>query len=96
MLYHDEQKKVAQNYALIITKKISKNKYEAITKNYISKKMSFEVISTKLTKIRKIKIVKISTESNDNAEIVNTPMSKITIELNENLNLCKNDIFRII
>jgi hypothetical protein len=95
MLYHEDQKVVKQNFAFTITKKINDSTYEILTRNNIKKTDVFEVISPKLAKIEKVKIIKMIDKNKNDLEICPTPMSVLTIEIDKSLPIDINDIGRI-
>jgi hypothetical protein len=96
MLYHEEQKKVSQLYAMQILKKVSKYEYEVISRNYFTIKNKFNVIAKNINDIETIKIKEaIDIKNGYKFNVINVPMSKLLIKINKDLNLLPGDILRI-
>lgn len=83
MLYHDEEKNPNQDYYFTIDKKISDNMYEITARNYFEKKYKIKLITPKNE--YKILINKIINEDNKDIDVVNNPMNKYLIIINENI-----------
>ncbi len=94
MLYHDVQSKVNQIFAFVVYKKISNDTYEVISRNNFNKDMEFTIIGPNHQNIKtKIKFIK--DKLGNLISAVKTPMSKISITFDQQLELDKNDIARI-
>ena len=94
MIDSSVQKRVYQNYAFIVNKKLSANKFEIISKNYFIKDSEFEAIGKNHKKIS-FKIKTIYDKDNNSIDIVNQPMQTLIIVTDQDLNLDINDICRI-
>ena len=94
MIDSSVQKRVYQNYAFIVNKKLSANKFEIISKNYFIKDSEFEAIGKNHKKIS-FKIKTIYDKGNNSIDIVNQPMQTLIIVTDQDLNLDINDICRI-
>ena len=94
MIDSSVQKRVYQNYAFIVNKKLSANKFEIISKNYFMKDSEFEAIGKNHKKIG-FKIKTIYDKGNNSIDIVNQPMQTLIIVTDQDLNLDINDICRI-
>ncbi len=94
MLYHDVPNKVNQVFAFVIYKKEPDGSYSVISRNNFNKNQTFEIIGpnhqTLTTKIKQI-----FDEQNNSIETVPTPMSKVRIKFDQEINLDPNDIARI-
>jgi hypothetical protein len=95
MLYHEIPKNVNQLFAMIVNKKIDKFTYQVTSRNYFKLTDTFEVLAKSLERIEIITIKSIHNENNLPIDIVNTPMSKLTIKIDKDLNLFPNDMIRI-
>lgn len=94
MLYHDEEKVVKQDFAFQVAKEIEPKKYLIIARNYFEKKMDFEIFGpNKNSEIRRIKILSIKDQENNEYDISRTPMKKLIIETDDLM--YENDIGRI-
>ena len=94
MIDSSVQKRVYQNYAFIVNKKLSANKFEIISKNCFIKDSEFEAIGKNHKKIS-FKIKTIYDKGNNSIDIVNQPMQTLIIVTDQDLNLDINDICRI-
>ena len=94
MIDSSVQKRVYQNYAFIVNKKLSANKFEIISKNCFIKDSEFEAIGKNHKKIS-FKIKTIYDKDNNSIDIVNQPMQTLIIVTDQDLNLDINDICRI-
>lgn len=83
MLYHDEQQNPNQNYVFTIDNRISNNIYQITSKNYFDINMNFILITPK--KEYKIKIEKIINNDGVEINVVQTPMSKLIVTLNKDI-----------
>lgn len=79
MLYHDEQKTVTQTYVFVINKKNDDGWYDITSKNYFDLNMKLKLITPKNE--YKIKILEIMNAENLRVSAVKTPMSKVRIKL---------------
>lgn len=95
MLYHDEEKKLTQNYAFIIKNKHS-NFYQVITKNKIKVNDEIEIISPRHQNKIKTKIIRIMNSNFADIDSCPTPMSKIYLQFETTKELDYPDIGRII
>jgi hypothetical protein len=94
MLYHDEERTVKQDFAFQVIKEIEPMKYLVTARNYFEKKMDFEIFGpNKNSDIRRVKIISIKDEKNNDIEVSRTPMKQLIIETNEIM--YENDIGRI-
>lgn len=80
MLYHDDSKKLAQDFVFVINKKVGPKLFEITSKNYFDLKMSFMIIQPKGPNV-KVNIVKVLDIDHNSILTVNTPMTKCIIEL---------------
>jgi hypothetical protein len=97
MLYHEKKQLVNQAYAMQILDRVDKYRYEVISRNYFKRSNLFEVLGKNLNNIPKIKIKNIKRMKDSiSVNIVNTPMTKLIITIDKNLNLSNGDILRII
>lgn len=97
LIYHESNKPYIkqQNFVFIVTKQISKNKYEIISKNYFTIKNEIEILSPNCS-LQKIKLKNIYDIANEcNVNIVNKPMFKYIIEPKNHATLKINDLGRI-
>jgi len=95
MLYRDEEKKLAQNFAFLIEKKLDDGKYEITSKNFFTCDNTFEVIGKDHDLINDIKVTEIFDVKTDAVvDRVNKPMYKYIIKTNCN-KLDVGDIGRI-
>jgi hypothetical protein len=81
-------------FVLTIDKKINENTYKVTSRNYFTINDTFEVLSTTLEHIIKVKIKSIKNNTNESVEIVNTPMSELIVAFDQKINLKPNDILR--
>lgn len=95
MLYHDEQKKVTQNFAFIINKKNRDDSYEIIVKNKILLTNNIEILSKINDEIINVKIKQLIDSEGNVVNNLPTPMTIATIKFNKKINLEKGDIGRI-
>jgi len=95
MLYRDEEKKLTQNFAFLIEKKLENNKYEIISKNFFTCNDKFEVFGINHDLIENIKVTEIfDVNQNMVVDRVNRPMRKYIITTSSN-ELEVGDIGRI-
>lgn len=80
MLYHDDSKKLAQDFVFVINKKIGPRIFEITSKNYFDLHMNFMIIQPRGPNVT-VKIIKILDIDNNSILTVNTPMTKCIIEL---------------
>ncbi|MCQ3907720.1 MAG: U32 family peptidase C-terminal domain-containing protein [Mycoplasmoidaceae bacterium] len=93
MLYRDEQKKIAQNFAFIVEEKVE-NGYIITSKNFFTTNDTFEVFGKNHDLITGIKISGLfEIKGNVPVEKVNKPMYKYRIVTNAQLDI--GDIGRI-
>lgn len=96
MLYRQEEKKLAQNFAFLVEKKIEDNKYLITSKNFFTCANTFEVFGKNHDMIKDIKITEIfDVKLNEIVDKVNKPMYQYIITTNCN-NIEVGDIGRII
>jgi hypothetical protein len=95
MLYHEVPKQVNQLFACVINKKLSDVTYEVVSRNYFTINNTFQAVGVKLKHIEEMKIVNIKDQFGNDLSVVNTPMSKLTITLDKNIDLSPKDILRI-
>jgi hypothetical protein len=95
MLYHEEPKNVNQLFAMVIDQKINEHTYKVTSRNYFKLDDDFEVLAKKLNNIETIKLVSIKDENDLSLNVVNKPMSKLTIQMNKTLDLQPLDMIRI-
>lgn len=94
MLYHEGKKKLTQNFAFIITKKV-KGGYEIISKNFFTCKDRFEVFGKNHDLINNIRITSLfDVKANSEVDRVNKPMYRYIIKTSAK-NLEVGDIGRI-
>ncbi|MCQ2748190.1 MAG: U32 family peptidase C-terminal domain-containing protein [Mycoplasmoidaceae bacterium] len=94
MLYRANEKKLSQNFAFIIDKKVEGG-YQIISKNFFTCDDTFEVFGKNHDLITDIKIKKIiDVETNSETDRVNKPMYKYIISTTTP-NLEPGDIGRI-
>lgn len=75
MLYRDDPKKLTQNFAFIIEKKINDNTYQIQSKNFFTTQNTFEVMGKNHDLIENIKVSKIfDVKANVEVDKVNKPM----------------------
>jgi hypothetical protein len=96
MLYHEEQRKVIQNFGFTIIKKVNSFSYYVLSRNKFSLSDTFEILSPLLNEIKKIKIVQMFDKDNISVTVVNTPMSVVKVIFDTHIELKKNDIVRIV
>jgi hypothetical protein len=96
MLYHDTSKEVNQIFAFTIDQKIDASTYVITSRNYFRINDEFEVLGKNLDKITPFRIMEIRDQNNLLINIVNTPMCKLTIKINQNLDLYPMDMARLI
>jgi hypothetical protein len=94
MLYHEVPKQVNQLFVLTIDKKINDTTYQAISRNYFTINDTFEVLSSKLSNIVNVRIIRILNRNQESIKIVNTPMSELIITFDQKIDLQHNDILR--
>lgn len=85
MLYHDEQKKLQQDYLFNFIKQIDANTYLIKSRNYFDINTKIKILSPKGEDV-KLKIVKIWDEQNNELSTVNTPMTICYIKFNMQTN----------
>ncbi|MDE5617490.1 MAG: U32 family peptidase [Ureaplasma sp.] len=95
MLYHDVQKQVTQNYIFIVNEK-KDDYYLVTTKNKIRLNDQIEIISPRYQNKIQTKIISIKDLNNKNIDICPTPMTKILIKLDNDVQLDYPDIGRLI
>lgn len=95
MLYHEEEKKVNQNYAFIIKNKVG-DYYQVITKNKISVDDNIEIIGPELASTTKTKIIAMRNSDNIDISVCPTPMSTIYLKFDSNEEFNYPDIARLI
>ena len=78
MLYHDEQKLVTQSYVFVINHKNDDGTYDITSKNYFDLNMKLKLITPQHE--YKIKIVELINEDNLKVDKVQTPMSKLKVK----------------
>lgn len=96
MLYHDEEKKVTQNYAFIVQAKANDQYYEVINKNKICVEDTIEIISPRYNTPIRTKIIGMKNVEHFNIKSCPTPMSKLYLQFDKEINLDYPDIGRII
>lgn len=88
MIYYDEQKKLNQDFVFNISKKISNNQYEIITRNYFDSTKDIYIMTPSNLEDIKVNIVSLlDVEKNEYVKIIKTPMTKAIITLAENVDL---------
>ncbi|MCQ3915045.1 MAG: U32 family peptidase [Mycoplasmoidaceae bacterium] len=93
MLYRDGEKKLSQNFAFIVDKKV-KDGYIVTSKNFFTCKNTFEVFGKKHDLIKGIKITSLfDIKANCKVDKVNKPMYKYRIKTKAKLDV--GDIGRI-
>lgn len=95
MLYHDEEKKVTQNYAFIVQQRLD-NSYKIITKNKLCVGDEIEIIGPNLAQPIKTKIISMQNEDKVNLQVCPTPMSVLYLQFDQDVDLNYPDIGRII
>jgi putative protease len=95
MLYHEVPKNVNQIFAMVIDKKINQYTYQVTSRNYFTLTNNFEVLGKNLKHIEPIKLLSIKDDNGLPIRIVNTPMSKLIIEIKQDLDLQPLDMIRI-
>jgi hypothetical protein len=95
MLYHEVPKTVSQLFAMIIDKKINDTTYKVTSKNYFALTNTFQVLAKNLPHAEIINLKSVKTLDGLSIHIVNTPMSKLVIELDKPLDLQPMDMLRI-
>lgn len=95
MLYHDEEKKVNQNYAFIIKNKVN-DYYKVITKNKILINDYIEIIGPSLKFAVKTKIIAMKNSDNVDISVCSTPMSIVYLKFDSNQEFDYPDIARLI
>ncbi len=78
MLYHDVQENPNQDYVFVITKKIDKNTFEIISKNYFDLNMKFKIITPKNE--YNIEIEELIDKDGVKLNTVHTPMTKLILK----------------
>ncbi|MGL4647549.1 MAG: peptidase U32 family protein [Mycoplasmoidaceae bacterium] len=94
MLYHEDERKVKQNFAFIVKEVLDDNKYIILSKNYFNVNSQFEAISYQHETF-KFMIKTIYNETKDAIEFVNIPMREFVIEIDGHNKLSQMDIVRI-
>ncbi len=89
MLYHDETKKLVQNYIFVINKKIDNNTYEITVKNNFKINDTISILRPKGEDV-KIKISKIWNNNGEEIFYCPTPMQIVTIQCDSNDLYSKN------
>lgn len=95
MLYHDEEKKVMQNYAFIVNKKVG-DFYLVTTKNKIKVNDNIEIIGPNFPKPIKAKIIAMKNNEHIDLQVCPTPMSSIYLKFDIEINFNYPDIARLI
>jgi putative protease len=95
MLYHEVPKNVNQLFAMVIDQKINERTYKVTSRNYFKLDDVFEVLAKKLNNIETVKLVSIKDENDLSLNVVNKPMSKLTIQMDKTLDLQPLDMIRI-
>jgi len=94
MLYHEVQKTVNQNFVFTIIKQLSPTKYEILSRNKMTIKDKYEILSQVNKDIIPVKVLNIFVEDKP-VEVINSPLTKAIIEFAKPINLVNNDIGRI-
>ncbi|MGL4950301.1 MAG: U32 family peptidase C-terminal domain-containing protein [Mycoplasma sp.] len=79
MLYHDEEKKLKQDFAFVINKMITKNEFKITSKNYFDINMKIYIVKPNGPN-EFIQIESITDSDGKNFDIVNTPMREYVIK----------------
>jgi hypothetical protein len=95
MLYHDNERKVVQNYAFKIIKKITNDQYEILVMNHMKKSYQYQILDMKTNEIIDVKIKTMVNQDKMNVEVLPTPISRAEITLNKGYDLVVGDIGRI-
>jgi putative protease len=95
MLYHEEAKKVTQNFVFSITSKVNANTYVILSRNNFKLTDKFEILSQKQKDIVNIGVSKIVDKDGNEIEVAKTPMSVLTVTFEKDIDLLPNDIVRI-
>lgn len=95
MLYHDETKRLAQNYVFVIQKKLGDGYYEILTKNHLAKSNRLEIIGPNHDNVY-CYITEMKTKNNEVLEVCPTPMSVLTVKFDTDVELDYPDIARIV
>lgn len=95
MLYHDEERRLVQNYVFVIQKKLDDGFYEIITKNHLDQNNELEIIGPSHNNV-KTKILIMQDKNRLPINICPTPMSKIYVKLDTDVSLDYPDIARIV
>lgn len=83
MLYHDEMKKLTQNYIFVVNKKINDYTYEIVVKNHFNKNDKIEILRQFDNNIN-VKITNIWTQDGQEIQYCPTPMQVVIIKTNSN------------
>ena len=94
MLYHDEEKKLTQNYVFVVQRKTEDGYYEVITKNHIKKTDLLDIIGPNHNNVE-TKILEMKNKDKQDIEVCPTPMSTLYLKLDTNIELNYPDIARI-
>lgn len=95
MLYHDEEKKLTQNYVFIIKKRLSNGYYEVLTKNHLDIKNHLEIIGKDHENVY-TKIVEMKTLDDRQLSVCPTPMTTLLLKFDTETVLDYPDIARIV
>lgn len=95
MLYHDEEKKLTQNYVFVIKGLTNNGYYEVLTKNHLTINDTLEIIGPSHDNVV-CKITEMLDKDQHPITVCPTPMSTIYLKFETNVTLNYPDIARII
>jgi putative protease len=95
MLYHEDERKVVQNYAFRIINKIDDQHYDIIVMNHMKQVFTYEVLDMKTNTVVPIIIKELFNDQNKIVDVLPTPMMHAKITLAHPVDLVVGDIGRI-